>query len=224
MTLSCYNISCDRGETRVFSGLGFCLQPGGFLLLKGANGSGKTSLMRILAGLADPAEGEVTWNGAPIAGNVDFKEELTYIGHRNAVKTECTVAENVSFWTEFYNTHSMRAPAMRYFDLEDKADVPCRQLSAGWQRRVALTRLLLSPTKLWLLDEPTNFLDHEAILLVSSLIETRVQHGGIVLAASHTLGSSFDAHVLRLEDFQHTREGGYPYETDMGRRLRGGAI
>lgn len=199
--LTCEGLSCARGERIILSNLGFCLPEGGFLLLKGANGSGKTTLIKILAGLLPPAGGAVVWNNESIAKSESFRRELTYIGHKNAIKSECTVEENIRFWVNHYDTPAMMRPAMHFWGLEGKEDVPVHRLSSGWQRRVALTRLLLSPTKLWLLDEPTNFLDAEAVALLGSLIETRVTHGGIVVAASHTMGSSFPAHVLELGDF-----------------------
>ncbi len=185
----------------MLSGVGFCLPVGGFLLLKGANGSGKTTLIRTLAGLSAPEEGMVSWEGIPISRNPYFHRELTYIGHTNALKTQCTVKENLTFWARAGGAEPMIQPALRYFDLEKKADMPVGFLSAGWQRRTALARLLLSPGKIWLLDEPTNFLDTEAIALVSSLIETRVKHGGVAVVASHAMTSAFPPHVLYLEDF-----------------------
>lgn len=199
--MACDNIACERGGHLIFRGLGFCLPPGGFLLLKGANGSGKTSLIKILAGLMPPASGAVTWDGEPVHKSSKFKKELTYIGHRNAVKLECTVDENVLFWARFYRRLDIVKPTLRFFGLEHKRDVPCHQLSSGWQRRVALSRLLLAPGNLWLLDEPTNFLDPEAMELLGSLIETRVKHDGMVIVASHTMNSVFPAHMLRIEDF-----------------------
>lgn len=201
MTLVCHDITCRRSDRTIFEGIGFCLKPGGFLLLKGPNGSGKTSLIKILTGLHAPAGGYVTWNDEPVAKSRSFHRELTYIGHRNGVKLECTVTENILFWARLYDTEPMAVAAMHYFGLRDKESVPCGELSSGWQRRVALARLLLSRSALWLLDEPTNFLDQEGIELLGGLIETRVRHDGMVIVASHTMRSAFPAHILHLEDF-----------------------
>jgi len=201
MSLVCNEVACERGERVVFKGLGFGLSAGGFLLLKGANGSGKTSLIKLLAGILPPVSGVVTWNGVPIGKSAEFRKELTYVGHKNAVKQECTVEENVRFWAKVYDREAIVLPCLRFFGLENKRDVPCHRLSSGWQRRVALSRLLLAPGKLWLLDEPTNFLDPEAVALLGSLIETRVKLGGMVIAASHTMTSAFPAHMLMIEDF-----------------------
>lgn len=199
------NIACVRGEATIFSGLGFCLQESSLLLLKGSNGSGKTSLIKILTGLMLPAMGQVLWNDAPIGDNHDFRRELMFIGHKSGVKLDYTVEENIAFWAKLYGTEMLVAAALRFYDLTHYKDVYAAQLSAGWQRRVALARLIVVPCKLWLLDEPTNFLDEEAVLLTASLIESRVKQGGIVVAASHIMNSAIAAHTLFMEDFGQMR-------------------
>jgi len=200
--LSCENLRVIRGERLIFGHLGFSLQEGGILLLKGANGSGKTTLIKILAGLLAPESGKVLWNNEPIKDNNAFKRELAYIGHKSGVKTDATVHENLAFWAKIYDTEILIPAALRYYNLEKFADIPAGELSAGWQRRVALARLIISPCKLWLLDEPTNFLDEEAVILTASLIESRVQQGGMVVTASHIMNSAVAAHTLMLEDFR----------------------
>lgn len=195
------NIHCIVGERSLFKGLGFCLQPGALLLLKGANGSGKTSLLKVLSGLLPAASGEITWDGKPIHNNADFRRELMLVGHKSAVKLDATVLENLAFWGKIYNTEMLVPAAMRFYDLEKFAESPARELSSGWQRRVALARLIVVPCKLWMLDEPTNFLDEEAIILTASLIESRVKQGGIVIAASHVMQSAVASHTLQMEDF-----------------------
>jgi heme exporter protein A len=199
--LAAENLTCQRSERIIFSQLGFCLQEGALLLLKGPNGSGKTSLIRILLGLLQPAEGQIYWNGDSIQDNAQFKRDLMYIGHKSAVKLEATVWENLAFWAKLYDTELLLPAALKFYDLTKCADTPASQLSAGWQRRVALARLVVAPCKLWLLDEPTNFLDDEAVMLTASLIESRVQQGGIVVVASHIMNSAIASHTLWLEDF-----------------------
>lgn len=196
------NLTCRRQDRIIFKQLGFCLTGGALLLLKGPNGSGKTSLIKILAGLIPADGGEITWNNETVINNPDFKRELMYIGHKSAVKLDSTVEENVSFWGKLYGTETLLPAALKFYDLAKFADVPAGQLSAGWQRRVALARLIVAPCKLWLLDEPTNFLDEEAVMLTASLIESRVTQGGIVIAASHIMNSSIAAHTLWMGDFQ----------------------
>jgi len=200
--LACENIACARAGRVLFKDVGFCLQPGSLLLLKGPNGIGKTTLIKILAGLLSPEEGKVSWKGNPIAGSEEFKRDLMYIGHKSAVKLDSTVAENISFWAHLYGTEMLIPAALQFFDLGSLKNVPASQLSAGWQRRVALARLIVAPSKLWLLDEPTNFLDDAAVALTAGLIETRVTQGGIVVVASHIMNSSIAAHTLWLEDFR----------------------
>ncbi len=195
------NLSCTRSETLLFQGLGFCLQEGSLLLLKGANGCGKTSLLKMLCGLLPVYSGHVVWNGENTLNNPQFKRDLMMIGHKSAVKQDATVEENIRFWAHYYDTQTLVAAALQFYGLTRFKDVPARELSAGWQRKVALARLIVAPCKLWLLDEPTNFLDEEAVLLTASLIETRVKQGGVVVVASHIINSGVASHTLSLEDF-----------------------
>lgn len=199
---ACENIACMRGERVLFQHLGFCLQPGALLLLKGPNGIGKTTLIKILAGLLPPEHGRVLWDGIPIGASDLFKREMLMIGHKSAVKLDSTVEENISFWAKIFGTEMLVPAALKFYDLTPLKAVPASQLSAGWQRRVALARLIVAPCQLWLLDEPTNFLDDEAVKLTASLIETRVNQGGIVVVASHIMNSSIAAHTLYLGDFR----------------------
>lgn len=199
--LSVCNVSCIRGERVVFSHLGFTLQDSSLLLLKGPNGSGKTTLLKTLCGLLAPDSGLITWNGLPIRDNMEFRRDLMAIGHKSAVKLDATVRENIAFWAHLYDTEILIPAAIRYFDLQKYEDVPAGHLSAGWQRRVALARLIVAPSRLWMLDEPTNFLDEEAVILMASLIETRVKQGGIVVVASHIMNSAIAAHTLWMGDF-----------------------
>lgn len=199
--LICENLRCVRGDKVIFDQLGFCLQEGALLLLKGANGSGKTTLIKLLSGLLAPDGGSISWENAPIQDNNDFKRDLMVIGHKSGVKLDATVHENLAFWAKLYDTEMLIPAAMKFYDLTRFSDVPAGQLSAGWQRKVALARLIIAPCKLWLLDEPTNFLDEEAVMLTASLIESRVTQGGIVVVASHIMNSAIGAHTLMMGDF-----------------------
>lgn len=204
--LICNNLRCIRGSNVIFAHLGFCLQEGALLLLKGANGSGKTTLLKILSGLLLADFGEILWDGKPIRDNNEFKRELMVIGHKSGVKGDATVYENLEFWAKLYDTELLIPAALSFYSLNRFADVPASQLSAGWQRRIALARLIVSPCKLWLLDEPTNFLDEDAVMLTASLIEARVKQGGIVVVASHIMNSAIAAHSLWMEDFREKPE------------------
>ena len=199
--LSCQDITCIRGDKRLFGHLGFCLAEGSLLLLKGPNGSGKTSLLKILSGLIAPDAGKVLWKNEPIPHNGAFRRDLMMIGHKSAVKLESTVYENLAFWGRLYGTEMLVPAALAFYDLGIFSNTRAGELSAGWQRRVALARLIVAPCRLWLLDEPTNFLDDTAVTLTANLIESRVQQGGIVVVASHIMNSGIAAHTLFMGDF-----------------------
>ncbi len=200
--LICNNLRCERGEKLVFDHLGFCLQSGSLLILKGANGSGKTTLLKILSGILSADSGEILWDGLLIKDNNNFKNDLMVIGHKSGVKQDATVYENLEFWANLYGTELLLPAALSFYDLTKFSGVPAGMLSAGWQRRVALARLIVAPCRLWMLDEPTNFLDEEAVILTANLIETRVKQGGIVIVASHIMTSAVASHTLWMGDFR----------------------
>lgn len=158
------------------------LQAGELLAVYGSNGVGKSTLLRSIAGLHRLAAGDVRWNGEPL-DEVDFKP--LYLGHRRGLHASLTVAENVRLWAEASGAPELFPVAMHYFDLEDLAEVPVNHLSAGWQQRVALTRLLTMVSPLWLLDEPASNLDAQGVSLLQSLIQTRLERGGIIIVATH---------------------------------------
>lgn len=162
------------------------LLPGEVLVLQGPNGCGKTSLMKAIAGFLPPLEGQVHFYGREIKNPSDFTGGLLYVGHRGALKEGVTVYENLSFWAALQGKEILLAATLHYFSLEEYAGARIETLSAGWQRRVALARLLLSDAKLWLLDEPYVNLDREGQELLSALIRTRTQSDGAVLLSSHS--------------------------------------
>ncbi|HVH80589.1 MAG TPA: heme ABC exporter ATP-binding protein CcmA, partial [Stellaceae bacterium] len=155
------DLACRRGERLIFRGLSFALPPGGALLLTGANGSGKSTLLRLLATLLPPEAGRVLWRGTPIAADLPrYRQSLHYVGHLEGIKAALSVRETLGFWA---GMRSKAAPtievALIAFGLAPLTDWPCRWLSAGQRRRLALARLLAAPAPLWLLDEPTAALD-----------------------------------------------------------------
>jgi heme exporter protein A len=180
-------LSCRRGERPVFAGIDVALGSGAALLLAGANGSGKSSLLRLLAGLLPAEAGAIYWNDAPVAADPEaHRARLAFIGHRDAVKPGMSVAENIECWAALY-----RAPpnagmtALAGFDLERQADLPARYLSAGQRRRLALARLLLVKRPLWLLDEPQAGLDAAATARLADAIAQHRTGGGMAVVASH---------------------------------------
>ena len=178
-----------RGDHRLFSNLGFSLQGGELLRLRGSNGSGKTSLLRTVCGLLDPTEGEVLWKGESIRSQRDeFNRALTYLGHHNGIKAELTGFENLRLSNTLSgNTVSDNQiyDALGEIGLAGREDLPTQVLSQGQKRRVALARLLLSEADMWVLDEPFTALDVGAVEMLSRLIERHLQKGRMVMLTTH---------------------------------------
>ena len=178
-----------RGDRRLFRGLDLSVSPGTFVQLTGPNGSGKTSLLRILCGLAAPAEGEVKWNGANIRSlGEEYVASVTYLGHRHGVKDELSAIENlrISNAVNGVDVSQERArTALKEMGLGGRESLPARFLSEGQRRRAGLARLLVCNTTLWLLDEVLTSLDKGAVALVRSLIENHLTGGGIAIVATH---------------------------------------
>ncbi len=194
-------LACRRGERLVFAGLDFAVPPGGALVLTGPNGSGKSSLLRLMAGLTRPEAGMLAWNGAPIGDDpAAHRARLHFIGHQDAVKPVLTVAETLGFWAGMRGGTEVRAGLER-FRLAALADWPCRLLSAGQRRRLALARLVASPAPLWLLDEPANGLDAEALADLLAAIAAQRAAGGAVVLSTHTALPIEGARELSLTAF-----------------------
>lgn len=178
-----------RGDRRLFSGLDFAVSPGTFVQLTGPNGSGKTSLLRILCGLLAPAEGQVTWQGANIRSlGEEYFTAVTYLGHRHGVKDELSAVENLRISNALNGIAVSKDRALavlQQMGLAGRELLPARLLSEGQRRRVALARLLVCETQLWLLDEVMTSLDKGAVVLVRSLIENHLAGGGIAIVATH---------------------------------------
>ena len=179
-------LACERGSRRLFSDLSFALGAGGLLHVRGANGSGKTSLLRILAGLARAAAGTVLWRGK--VPEADFGREMLFLGHAPALKEELTAQENLEFACRLSGL-DFSSEALRVLGVERQAGLPARFLSQGQKKRVGLARLAVAGAMpLWLLDEPFSALDDEAIAAVRGLIEAH-------LAAAE--GKGLDDHDVR---------------------------
>ena len=195
------NLVCVRGERTVFQGLDFKLESGGALVLVGANGSGKSSLLRLMAGLLPPAEGTITWNGEDTTEDPESHGgRLHYVGHLDAVKPVLDVAENLAFWAGLRSGGAGMA-ALEAFGISHLADVPGRFLSAGQKRRVSLARIVVRPAPLWLLDEPTTALDKATIKRLEGTIARHRDGGGMVVISTHS-DMGLDAfQMLDLGDF-----------------------
>jgi heme exporter protein A len=198
--LEARDLECERGGKILFRRLGFALAPGEVLRVAGPNGSGKTSLLRILCGLLTPSAGEVRWNGAGIqALREEYARHLVYLGHAPAVKDELTAAENLHVACVLAglasNPEAIR-DALGRFDVPDR---PVRQLSQGQRRRAALARLALSrQAPLWLLDEPFTALDAAAADLTRGLLAEHARRGGAVAYTTHQDAGLQDSRVIEL--------------------------
>lgn len=183
------DLECARGDLVLFSRLQFSLRPGELLHVKGPNGSGKTTLLRTLCGLMYQEAGDIRWNGELTKKlGEDFNRELTYIGHHNGVKDELTAIENLLVTGRLAGKLYAEADiihALRRIGLAGREDLPAQVLSQGQRRRVALARLLLSNTRLWVLDEPYTALDVVAIGVLSGVIANHLGSGGMVMLTTH---------------------------------------
>ena len=194
-------LACRRGERLVFAGLSFAVMPGGAVVLTGPNGSGKSSLLRLMAGLPPPETGMLAWDGTPVREDpAAHRARLHFIGHQDAVKPVLTVAETVAFWAGMRGGGDPAA-ALERFGLAPLASWPCRLLSAGQRRRVALARLVASPAPLWLLDEPATGLDGEAVADLLAAIAAHRAEGGRVVLSTHTALPLEGAEILSMADF-----------------------
>jgi heme exporter protein A len=187
LVLEVENLAAARGLRVLFEGLNLRVSEGESLELRGANGSGKSTLLRILAGLTRPHEGRVRYSGAGPDG--DGEASRHYLGHLDAVKPTETAVEQARFWARYFGrTQDVADAAIKRVGLANRKAVPGRGLSAGQKRRLALTRLLIEPRPVWLLDEPTAALDTEGRALVMRLVAEHRATGGMVIAAVHGEG------------------------------------
>ena len=187
--LEAVNLECIRGTRRLFKGLDFSATPGELIELRGANGSGKTSLLRILSGLATPAEGEVRWRGKNIRSlGEEYSGAVAYLAHQNGVKDELTAIENLRIANGLAGNALSKPQAQAILEqvgLGRQQNLPVRALSAGQRRRVALARLMTSKATLWILDEVLTSLDDTAIELAGRFISEHLTNGGIAIIATH---------------------------------------
>jgi len=214
--LTTHSLACIRGERAVFAGLDLQVKPGRALLLSGANGSGKSSLLRVLAGLLPAAGGRITWEGTDIAEDSDaHRARVAYVGHADPLKPSMTATENLRFWAQLYGLDPDVEPALFQFSIEHLADVPARYFSAGQKRRLNLARLAAGQNSpagpaLWLLDEPATGLDPGAVSMLANTILAHLSNEGVAIISTH--GGRLDALLADHADHvtMQTSQDGFP--------------
>jgi heme exporter protein A len=184
MQLSGRGVRCVRGGREVFSGLDFVISSGEALAVTGANGSGKTSLLRMIGGLLALAGGSIDLEGSE--GELTLAEQAHYLGHRDAMKPALSVLENLSFWRNFLGGEVLDAgQSLELAGIEHAAHLPAAYLSAGQRRRLSIARLIAVRRPIWLLDEPTSALDAAGQALFADVMRDHLARGGLVIAATH---------------------------------------
>jgi heme exporter protein A len=198
--LEVQNLSCVRDDRILFAQLSFKLDPKQVLLLEGKNGSGKTSLLRILCGFREADEGEIRWCGELVSKS-EFYAQMAYIGHLDGVKKELTVLENLAMALALGEQGEYTfADALRKVHLAGYDDVLVQSLSAGQRRRLSLARLLVTHNHLWILDEPFTSLDKDGIAIIEKMMVDHIARGGMIIMTSHHDISlhDHDVHVQRI--------------------------
>jgi heme exporter protein A len=185
MRLAGSDVTCVRGGREVFAALDFAVDGGEALAVTGRNGAGKSSLLRLIAGLLAVAGGSIRLEGGD--GERSLAEQCHFLGHRDGLKPSLSVRENLEFWRDFLGGESGLdiETSLDALKIADLADLPASYLSAGQRRRLGLARLVATRRSVWLLDEPTSALDTNAQSLLAGLMASHLQGGGLIVAATH---------------------------------------
>lgn len=201
--LTCEKLTLIRNQKTIFSQLSFSLSTSSALIITGSNGSGKSSLLKVIAGISKPNIGKIFWGEKNVEEMLDdFHGDMQFIGHRNFLKPELTIYQNLEFYAKLADTQLAIDSALSFFKLRDLADQKIKFLSAGIQQRVKLAKLMACPASLWLLDEPSTNLDQENKEKLHGLIKVRIKEQGMVLIATHD-PFFFDLGLkLNVEDFK----------------------
>ena len=199
MRLSGSELSCVRGGRQVFGELSFAVGAGEALVVTGPNGVGKSTLLRLIAGLLRPTHGQLTLDGG--GPELTIGEQAHYLGHLDALKPALSVRENLAFWADFLGGAPGRTKdraALAAVGLDGLAHLPATYLSAGQRRRLSLARLLVAPRPIWLLDEPSSTLDAAGVAMLAEIMGRHLAGGGLILAAEHGRFALAPARELRL--------------------------
>ncbi len=197
MRLSGSDLVCVRGGREVFRNLSFAVGAGEALIVTGRNGAGKSSLLRLIAGLLRPLAGRIDLDGGD--AELTIAEQAHYVGHQDALKPSLSVCENLAFWTDLLGDRGGNGGALAAVGLDGLAGLPAAYLSAGQRRRLSLARLVSAARPIWLLDEPTAALDTAAQAVLAGLMRAHLGGGGLILAATHGPLGLDRAMELRLE-------------------------
>lgn len=204
-------LACQRGDKILFTDLSLDFKSGDFVQIEGHNGIGKTSLLRIIVGLAQALSGKVRWNNQEICKQrEEFHYKLLYLGHHSGVKPELTPWENLKFYQQISNSQQgdeILWQVLEKVGLFGKEDIVASQLSAGQQKRIALARLWLSKAPLWILDEPFTAIDKKGVQVLTQLFEQHAENGGIVILTSHQEIPSNKLQKVRLDQYKFFDQG-----------------
>lgn len=204
--LTANKISLRTDEDVIFANISVTFLPTSITYLMGLNGSGKTSLLRILANIQKPTSGEVLFSKKQHDISLSFKPYCLYIGHQSAIKGELTVLENVKHWAKLYDSYEAVEAALHFFNLQGIADKKCYELSAGNKQKVALSRLLACNANLWLLDEIDQNLDKNNQDLLDKLIMAKADSGGVIIQTTHHTPRIKSAAILNMHDYEEDYE------------------
>lgn len=184
--LNVKNLACWRNDQVLFEDLNLSLSPGNVLFLQGENGSGKTSLLRILCGFRLSDEGDIYWDNQSTSSLPEYFQNISFVGHKNGIKDELTVEENLNLMRSMATASDIKThDVLKQIGLFKRADVLSRLLSAGQKRKLALARLMMTNNSFWILDEPFTSLDKESVGFFESLIKQHINRGGMLILTSH---------------------------------------
>ncbi len=200
--LSVENLSFYKNDRKIFADLGFSLFLNAALIVVGKNGSGKTSLLKILAGIFKESSGKILWDDQDISNfRSDFNGDLQFIGHKNFLKQELSAIENLEFYAALTDSQMLVTSALKVFDVEEFAHKKVKELSAGMQKKVMLAKLVCCPATIWILDEPTTNLDNIGKKILCDLIARKLENKGIVIVATHDDEIKKLGAILNMEDY-----------------------
>ena len=184
--LNIKNLACWRNDQVLFNNLNLSLSPANVLFLQGENGSGKTSLLRILCGFRLADEGDIFWDNESVLSNYEYFQNISYVGHKNGIKDELTAEENLNLMRSMATASDIKTEnVLKQIGLFKQADVLTRQLSAGQKRKLALARLMMTNNSFWILDEPFTSLDVASVGFFEELIKQHITRGGMLILTSH---------------------------------------